>query len=87
MRLLLPYAMKKLTEKMIKKAQQGQGGFTYTYGTGSPFGNQNPYGQQQEQRNSQQTEAKLKVDYVPHTEEKRKGTQTAGEFIDFEEVK
>lgn len=88
MRLLLPYAMKKLTEKMIKKAQQGQGGFTYTYGSGSPFGNQNPYGQQQkEHRNSQQADTTLKVDYVPHTEEKRKGTQTAGEFIDFEEVK
>lgn len=83
MRFLLPYAMKKLTEKMIKKAQQGQGGFTYTYGNGSPFGNQNS----QEHRNTQQADGKLKVDYVPHTEEKRKGTETAGEFIDFEEVK
>lgn len=77
MRLLLPYAMKKLTERMMKKAQQGQGGFTYTYGTGSPFGNQN----------SQSTDGKLKVDYVPQQEERRKGTETAGEFIDFEEVK
>lgn len=80
MRLLLPYAMKKLTERMIKKAQQGQGGFTYTSGAGSPFG-------QQEQRNSKQADGKLKVDYIPEPEEKRKGTETAGEFIDFEEVK
>lgn len=86
MRFLLPFAMKKLTERMIKKAQQGQGqgGYTYTYGTGSPFGNQNPFGQQQE---NTKTDGKVKVDYVPHTEEKRKGTETAGEFIDFEEIK
>jgi len=85
MRLLLPYAMKKLGERMMKKAQQGQGGFTYTYGTGGPFGNQNPFGQQQ--NTSQKTDGKVHVDYIPHTEEKRKGTETAGEFIDFEEVK
>lgn len=74
---------------MMKKAQQGQGGgFTYTYGTGSPFGQQNPFGQQ-EQRQSNTSEGKVHVDYIPQTEEKRKGkgTETAGEFIDFEEVK
>ncbi len=86
MRLLLPFAMKKLTERMMKKAQQGQGGFTYTYGSGNPFGNQNPYGQDQ-QSNQHKSDGKLKVDYVPQGDERRKGTETAGEFIDFEEVK
>lgn len=85
MRLLLPYAMKKLTERMVKKAQQGRGGFTYTYTSGSPFGNQNPF--EQQNRNSDKTDGKVNVDYVPPIEEKRKGAATAGEFIDFEEVK
>lgn len=86
MRLLLPYALKKFTERMMKKAQQGQGGFTYTYGTGAPFGNQNTNGQQ-EQRNTTSTDGQLKVEYVPQVEERGKGVETAGEFIDFEEVK
>lgn len=87
MRLLLPFAMKKLTERMMKKAQQGQGGFTYTYG-GNPFGQQsNPFNNSQSQRRSSPNEGQIKVDYVPQQEEKRKGTETAGEFIDFEEVK
>lgn len=79
MRLLLPYAMRKLTERMMKKAQQSQGGFTYTTGAGAPFG------QQQSQANK--PDGKVHVDYVPQVEEKRKGAETAGEFIDFEEVK
>ena len=84
MRLLLPFAMKKLTERMMKKAQQGQGGFTYTYGTGNPFGSQNPF---EQQANERKPDGKVKVDYMPQVEERRKGTETAGEFIDFEEVK
>lgn len=86
MRLLLPYAMKKLAERMMKKSQQSQGGFTYTYGNGAPFGNNNPFGQQQNS-NAHKPNNKVQVDYVPQAEEKRKGTETAGEFIDFEEVK
>ncbi|MCI0920682.1 DUF4834 family protein [Sphingobacterium rhinopitheci] len=86
MRLLLPYALKKFTERMMKKAQQGQGGFTYTYGTGAPFGHQNTNAQQ-EQRNTNKSDGQLKVEYVPQVEERGKGAQTAGEFIDFEEVK
>lgn len=83
LRLLLPYLVKKLSNRLIKKAQQGQGGFTYTsYTSGRPFsGYQETYSQQQE------PDGKVKVDYVPQAEEKRKGTETAGEFIDFEELK
>ncbi|TDQ76582.1 DUF4834 family protein [Sphingobacterium yanglingense] len=90
MRLLLPFAMRKLTERMMKKAQQqGQGQYNYG-GAGNPFGNGSPFGgasQQQSQRGTYTKEVKIKVDYVPTQESKRKGTATAGEFIDFEEVK
>jgi hypothetical protein len=82
MRLVLPYAMRKLTERMMKKAQQS-GGTTYTYTTGDPFGQ---YRQQSSQSRGQ-ADGKVRVDYVPQQEDKRKGTATAGEFIDFEEVK
>jgi len=85
MRLLLPYAMKKLAERMMKKAQQGQGGFTYTYTSGNPFGPQSTY-QDNNQRNTT-SKGELNVDYVPPKEEKRKVAPNAGEFIDFEEVK
>lgn len=86
MRLLLPYAMKKLTERMIKKAQQGgRGGFTYTYTSGNPFGPQSTYKDYNQQNKSPKGE--IEIDYVPPREEKRKGTSNVGEFIDFEEVK
>ena len=90
MRLLLPFAMKKLAERMMKKAQNGQGGFTYTYGGGSPFGQSQPFGGESFKNNSQsngRSDSQVRVDYVPQREEKGKGTTTAGEFIDFEEIK
>lgn len=87
MRLLLPFAMKKLAERMIKKAQQSQGGFTYT--TGNPFGQQSNYGDSYQgyEQSNKSSDDKIRVDYVPPKEEKRKGTTHAGEFVDFEEVK
>lgn len=85
MRLLLPFAMKKLAERVMKKAQQGQGGFTYTYTSGNPFGPQSSY--QDFNKNSNSSKGELHVDYVPPKEEKRKVAPNAGEFIDFEEVK
>lgn len=92
MRLFLPFAMRKLTERMMKKAQQqSQGQYNYG-GTGNPFGTNNPFGnayqQQSYQKQGQSPKGgKVKVDYVPTQEPKRKGTATAGEFIDFEELK
>ena len=77
MRLLLPYAMKKLTERMIKKAQQGgRGGFTYTYTSGNPFCPQSTYKDYNQQNKSPKGE--IEIDYVPPREEKRKGTFNAG---------
>ncbi|ERJ60691.1 MULTISPECIES: DUF4834 family protein [Sphingobacterium] len=93
MRLLLPFAMRKLTERMMKKAQQQQSQGQYNYGgAGNPFGGGSPFGNAYEQQsyrsdNTKTKEGKVKVDYVPAQEAKRKGTATAGEFIDFEEVK
>jgi len=77
----MPFALRKLTERIMKKAQQ-QGSYTY----GQPFGQSNPFGDQY-QDNSGKRDSRVKVDYVPQQEEKRKGTATAGEFIDFEEIK
>ncbi len=82
MRLVLPYAMRKLTERMMKKAQQSQ--YTYTYG--QPFGQSDTY-QRSRNHSSTQSDGKVRVDFVPQQEEKRKGPATAGEFVDFEEVK
>lgn len=85
MRLLLPFAMKKLTERMMKKAQEGKGGFTYTYTSGNPFGPQSTY--QDNNQRASSSKGDIQVDYVPPKEEKRKVAPHAGEFIDFEEVK
>ena len=82
MRLILPYAMRKLAERMMKKAQQS-GGRSYSYTTGAPFGQ---YSKQRSQSGNH-ADNKVRVDYVPPQEEKRKGAATAGEFVDFEEVR
>lgn len=82
MRLLLPFALRKLTERMMKKAQHSQ----YTYGYGRPFGQSNSNSGPQHE-SSRKSAGKVHVDYVPPQEEKRKGTATAGEFVDFEELK
>lgn len=82
MRLLLPFAMKKLGEHLMKKAQQSQGGYTFTYTTGNPFSQQ-----RESQYNYQNNKGDVRVDYVPPRKEKRRVAKDAGEFIDFEEVK
>ncbi|MCL7988176.1 DUF4834 family protein [Sphingobacterium sp. lm-10] len=79
-RLLLPYAMKKMAEKIMKKTQQGN--FNTQNG---PFQYQG-FGQQQDTRQDKGT-GKVKVAYVPPKEDARSGPATAGEFVDFEEVK
>lgn len=87
-RLLMPYALKKMTERLMQKAQQSQatgGQQQYQYnGGGNPF---DQFKQQQGQQ-SRKHEGELRVDFVPEEDAKaRKGTQTAGEFVDFEEIK
>ncbi|MFD2743708.1 MULTISPECIES: DUF4834 family protein [Sphingobacterium] len=79
-RLLLPFAMKKMAEKIMKKAQQGN-----FNGQSGPFQYQG-FGQQQNGRQDR-ADGKVKVAYVPPKEDPRSGQATAGEFVDFEEVK
>lgn len=85
-RLLMPFALRKMTERLMHKAQQQQsagGGRRTYYDTtgGNPF-------DQFKQQTPPKREGEVRVDYVPHEEAKaKKGTQTAGEFIDFEEIK
>src|SRR5690606_3386547 len=76
-RLFLPYAMRKLTERMGKKAQPSRTP-SYTHSTGDPFGQY-----RQERQSHAQAEGKGRVDHGPQSEDKRKGTATAGEFVDF----
>ena len=81
MRLLMPFFMKKMAEKIVGGAQ-GQFGNQRT--------NQQKYNDPFSQFKQQQhrPDGKVRVEYTPPKQEnKRKGTETAGEFIDFEEVK
>lgn len=84
-RLLMPFALRKMGERLVNKAQQRQSagnGRTYYYSTGG-----NPY-DQFKQETPPQREGEIRVDYVPQEDTKsRKGPQTAGEFVDFEEIK
>ncbi|MBD1420313.1 DUF4834 family protein [Sphingobacterium chuzhouense] len=85
-RLLMPFALRKMTERLMNKAQQqqstGGGRRAYYYTTGG-----NPF-DQFKQQTPPKKEGEVRVDYVPQDEAKsKKGTQTAGEFIDFEEIK
>lgn len=82
LRLLMPFLIKKVTERVFKKAgeqqygQFGNGRGTFFYGS---FG--------QKPQEEPKSEGKVKVDYIPPKEEQKTGAKTAGEFIDFEEVK
>jgi len=79
MRLLMPFFMRKLTERLMNKQQQyaNEGPFQQSYG--DPFRSYNG----RDNRN----DGKVKVEFTPTKEAPKKGTATAGEFIDFEEVK
>ncbi|MVZ63264.1 DUF4834 family protein [Sphingobacterium humi] len=80
MRLMLPFFMRKMAERLMGKQQQ--------YANEGPF--QQSYGDafKQYSQREKRAEGKVQVDYMPPKEKKsKKGTATAGEFIDFEEVK
>lgn len=87
-RLFLPFAMRKAAEKLMKKAQQ-QGGAYSSQGQGQ--GGTFYYeftGQSRQENTKSQSEGNIKVDYIPPKETpERKGAETAGEFVDFEEIK
>ncbi len=79
-RLLMPFFMKKVAEKIMNGAQ-GQ------YANQGP--NQQNYNDPFSQfKQQQRPDGKVRVEYTPPKENNsRKGTEPAGEFIDFEEVK
>lgn len=71
-RLLLPWAMRKLAQKVMRNTQ-GQ----YPYGNGD----------NRSSRQQQQPEGEIRIDYVPPQQKNKQGAKTAGEFVEFEEVK
>lgn len=72
-RLVFPWAMRKMAEKVMGEAQQ-------QYNQRNTNGN--PYQQQQRTRQ----DGKVHIDYVPPQQSKEKG-KNAGEFVEFEEIK
>lgn len=85
-KLFLPFAMRKAAEKLMKKAQE-QGGAYSGQGQGGTFYYEFN-GQRHQENKRSQAEGKIQVDYIPPKETpERKGTETAGEFVDFEEIK
>ncbi|HLS95415.1 MAG TPA: DUF4834 family protein [Sphingobacterium sp.] len=84
-RLLMPFAIRKMTERLMDKAQQSAGGqrrYQYT-------NNANPFDEfKQNSSQSHRKDGEVRVEYVPQEDARqRKGPQTAGEFVDFEEIK
>lgn len=74
-RLLLPWAVRKMAQKVMGNAQQHQ----YRYDSGPSMRPEEP-----RQRRS---DSGVRIDYVPPQGKPRRGAQTAGEFVDFEEIK
>lgn len=77
-RLLMPFFFRKIAEKLMNGRQSE---FAHDQPGANPF-----------ERHSQQArpDGKVRVEYMPPKENKKKtgsGPSTAGEFIDFEEVK
>lgn len=85
MGLLMPFLMKKAAERIFKKAQEQQHSGQFGNGQGTFF--YGSFNTRQQQQQKTDPNGKVTVDYIPSKEEPRKGTETAGEFIDFEEVK
>lgn len=71
-RLVFPWAMRKMAEKVMGNAQQQY------------YRNNNPH--QQHTRRNTKTDGKVHIDYVP-PQQPKKGGKSAGEFVDFEEIK
>ncbi len=70
-RLLLPWAMRKMAQKMMGNAQGQQ-----------PYGSAGDRARQQ-----RQPDGKVRIDYMPPQQKGKQGAKTAGEFVEFEEIK
>lgn len=78
MRFLMPFALRKMAQKVMKDAEGSP--FSTFQGTTYEYGNRNT-------RNKSQSEGEVSVDYIPPKENPKRRNSSAGEFIDFEEVK
>src|SRR5690606_1309847 len=74
---LLPWILRRFANKMQEKVFQ-------------EFQSQNKQYQrpgQQERQQHKRTEGKINIDYIPPQPSSNSGANTAGEFVDFEEIK
>lgn len=73
-RLLFPWAMRKMAEKVMGNAQRQY-----------EFKNANYRGANPNQR--RQSDGSVQIDYMPPQGKSKKGAKSAGEFVEFEEIK
>ncbi|WP_188505731.1 DUF4834 family protein [Parapedobacter pyrenivorans] len=73
-RLLFPWAMRKMAQKVMGDAQRQH-----------DFKNTTYRGANTNQR--RQPDGKVRIDYMPPIEKPKKGAKSAGEFVEFEEIK
>ena len=75
-RLLFPWAMRKMAEKVMGNAQR-----QYEY-RNTTFRGTNP-----NPKERRQPDGKVRIDYMPPQDKSKNGAKNAGEFVDFEEIK
>ncbi len=73
-RLLFPWAMRKLAQKIMGDAQQQYQSRNTTFSGANP-------------NERRQPEGKIRIDYMPPQDKPKNGAKSAGEFVDFEEIK
>lgn len=73
-RLLFPWAMRKMTEKVMGDTRR-----QYQYKS-TTFRGSGP-------DNRHQPDGKIRIDYMPPQDKPKNGAKNAGEFVDFEEIK
>ncbi|MEC3881409.1 DUF4834 family protein [Parapedobacter sp. 10938] len=73
-RLLFPWAMRKMAEKVMGNAQQQYQQGNTTFRGANPSGRRQPDG-------------KVRIEYMPPQDKPKNGAKNAGEFVDFEEIK
>ncbi|WP_262246163.1 DUF4834 family protein [Parapedobacter soli] len=73
-RLLFPWAMRKMAEKVMGNPQSQYQYRNTTFRGAKPDERQQPDG-------------KVRIDYMPPQSKPKNGAKNAGEFVDFEEIK
>ncbi|SEK71521.1 DUF4834 family protein [Parapedobacter koreensis] len=77
-RLLFPWAMRRMAEKVMGNAQRQYQYRNNPYNTNANGGNfQQP----------RQPEGEVRIDYMPPQNKPKRGAKSAGEFVEFEEIK